>query len=141
MNHYAISGFDDILNDTLKLQGWDIPEPVVNYTVKLLSERIDKNPWQPEPSFAERYLSLKTLAEAQELGDTCFFARAVFPELGSRRGISSSYYVDLGQGCYARVIKTVPNVALKQMHDHFEFLAEIVWTAIRAHGQFRSLWE
>lgn len=140
MNHCALKGFEDILTETLELQGWEIPNPVVEYTVRLLAEKIDQNPWQPQPSFAERYMTIRSVADAQLLGDTCFFTRALFPEIGIRRGINSSYYVDMGQGCYAYVIKNKPNKALKQMHDHFEFLAEVVWTSIRAHGHFRSLW-
>ena len=141
MNPSALKGFEDILNETLELQGWELPNPVVGYTVNLLAERIDRNPWQPEPSFAERYMTIKSVSDARDLGDTCFFTRAVFPELGSRRGITSSYYVDIGQGCYSYVIKSQPDPAIKQMRDHFEFLAEVVWTAVRAHGHFRSLWD
>ncbi len=140
LNRSAINGFRNILSDTLELQGWEMPSPVVSYTVNLLAEKMDKNPWQPEPSFAERYLTLRSVFDAQELGDTCFFARAVFPELGSRRGISSSYYVDMGQGCYDYVLRIHPDPAVKQMRDHFEFIAEVVWTAVRAHGGFRPLW-
>lgn len=141
MNKTALKGFEDILTDTLKLQGWEMPNPVVDYTVNLLADKLDKNPWLPEPSFAERYLTIKSVFDAQDLGDTCFFARAVFPELGSRHGISSSYYVDLGQGCYSYVLRINPDPAIKQMRDHFEFVAEVVWTAVRAYGQFRPLWD
>lgn len=141
MNKIAITGFKDILTETLELQGWEIPNPVVDYTVNLLANKLDKNPWQPEPSYAERYMTIKTVSDAQDLGDTCFFTRAVFPELGSRRGINSSYYVDIGQGCYSYVLKVKPDPAIKQIRDHFEFLSEVVWTAIREHGHFRPLWE
>ena len=141
MNKTALKGFEDILKETLETQGWEIPNPVVDYTVNLLAERIDKNPWQPEPSFAERYMTIKSVLDAQSLGDTCFFTRAVFPELGQRRGINSSYYVDMGQGCYTYVLRVVPDPAVKQMRDHFEFLAEVVWTAVREYGKFRPLWD
>lgn len=141
MNKSALKGFEDILTETLETQGWEIPNPVVKYTVNLLADRIDKNPWQPEPSFAERYMTIKSAIDAQELGDTCFFTRAVFPELGQRRGINSSYYVDMGQGCYTYVLRVMPDPAVKQMRDHFEFLAEVVWTSVRAYGKFRPLWD
>lgn len=141
MNNVAINGFRNILVETLELQGWEIPNPVVDYTVNLLANKLDKNPWQPEPSYAERYMTIKNVFEAQDLGDTCFFTRAVFPELGSRRGINSSYYVDMGQGCYSYVLRIQPDPAIKQLRDHFEFLSEVVWTAVREYGQFRPLWE
>lgn len=141
MNKAALTGFKDILSETLELQGWEIPNPVIDYTVNLLASKIDKNPWQPQPSFAEKYLTITNVFEAQELGDTCFFTRAVFPELGNRRGISSSYYVDMGQGCYSYVLRIYPDPAIRQLRDHFEFLSEVVWTAVREHGHFRPLWE
>lgn len=141
MNKNALIGFENILTDTLELHGWEIPNPVIKYTVNLLAEKIDKNPWQPEPSFAERYMKIKSVTEAQDLGDTCFFTRAIFPELGNRRGINSSYYVDMGQGCYSYVLRIMPDPAIKQIRDHFEFLAEVVFTSVRSNGQFRSMWE
>ena len=141
MNKTALKGFEDILTDTLKLQGWEIPNPVISYTVNILADKIDKNPWQPEPSYAERYMTIKSIVDAQELADTCFFTRAVFPELGSRRGITSSYYVSIGQGCYSYVYRICPDPAIKQMRDHFEFLAEVVWTSVREFGHFRPLWD
>lgn len=141
MNKSALVGFEDILHETLELQGWEVPNPVVVYTTNLLAEKLDKNPWLPEPSFAERYMTLKNVSDAQDLGDTCFFTRAVFPELGNRRGINSSYYVTIGQGCYDQVLRIIPDPALRQMRDHFEFLAEVVWTSVRAYGQFRPLWD
>lgn len=140
-NPSALTGFKNILSETLELQGWEMPSPVVSYTVNILAEKIDKNPWIPEPSFASRYLTLNSVFDAQDLGDTCFFTRAVFPELGSRHGINSSYYVDMGQGCYDYVLRINPDPAIKQMRDHFEFIAEVVWTAVRAHGHFRPLWD
>lgn len=141
MNKTALKGFEDILTETLELQGWEVPNPVIEYTVNILANKLDKNPWQPEPSYAERYMNIKTVFDAQDLGDTCFFTRAVFPELGSRRGINSSYYVDMGQGCYSYVLRICPDPAIKQIRDHFEFLSEVVWTSVREFGQFRPLWE
>ena len=67
MNKTALKGFEDILTDTLKLQGWEMPNPVVDYTVNLLADKLDKNPWLPEPSFAERYLTIKSVFDAQDL--------------------------------------------------------------------------
>lgn len=139
--HTAINGIRKILEDTNDLHGWNIPTPVLDYTSRLLAERIDRNPWQPEPSYAERYMSITKPTEALELGDTCWFTRAVFPELGSRRGINSSYYVQLGQGCYSMALQYNKYPAVRALHDHFEFLAECTYTAIRHYGEFRSMWD
>lgn len=140
-NTRAYSGIRSILEETIDAHGWRIPEVAIEYTSRLLSERIDRNPWQPEPSYAERYLSIKKPCEALELGDTCWFTRAVFPELGQRRGITSSYYVQLGQGCYSMALQYARYPAVQLLHDHFEFLAEVAYTAIRHHGEFRSMWD
>ena len=141
MNKYALNGFKSLLEQTLDTQGWTMPKHVVNYTTTVLAQYVDKPNWEPEPSYAERYLTIRTAAEAQALGDVCWFTRAVFPELKQRHGISSSYYVQLGEGCYDMVLRTVPDPAIKQMRDHFEFIAEMALTALRSQGGFRSMWD
>lgn len=140
MNTAAVNGFKTLMLETADRQGWSIPKPIVNYTVRILADQLDRNPWQPEPSYAERYMTIRTASEAQAFGDVCWFTRAVFPELGERRGLSSSYYVQLGEGSYDRVLRTVPDETIRLMRDHFEFIAEIAWTAVRSQGGFRSMW-
>lgn len=141
LNYTAINGFRDILRETCTRQGWSIPEPTLDYTVKILADKLDKNPWQPEPSYAERYMTLRSTAEAIELGNTCWFTRAVFPELLERRGLKPSYFVDLGQGCYSLVLKQTEHPAIRTLYTHFEFTAEMAHTAVRYHGSFREMWD
>lgn len=140
-NTLAINGFRDILRETCTRQGWQLPEPVLDYAVKILADKLDKNPWQPEPSYAERYLTLRTAQEAIDLGNTCWFTRAVFPELMERRGIKSSYFVDMGQGCYSLVLKQVEHPAIAVLNQHFEFTAEVTHTAVRYCNHFREMWD
>lgn len=141
MNQTAVYGIKTILRETNEQQGWTIPESVLDWQARILAEKIDKNPWQPEPSYAVRYLTIKKPQEALELGNTCWFTRAVFPELGERRGISASYYVDMGRGCYARVLEHSELPTVRIVYEHFEFLAETAYTAIRHYGDFRSMWD
>lgn len=141
MTKTATVGIRAILQECYDRQGWTIPVDVIAYQTRLLAERIDRTAWQPEPSYAERYMTITTLNEALELAETCWFTRAVFPELGSKRGINSSYYVQIGQGCYEQVLRYNETVTVKTMHKHFEFLAEAAYTAIRHSGQFRSMWD
>lgn len=141
LNYTAINGFRDILEETCTRQGWTIPPSTLDYTVRILADKLDKNPWQPEPSYAERYLTIKTPAEALDLGNTCWFTRAVFPELLERRGLKASYFVELGQGCYSLVLKTQEHPAVRTLCTHFEFTAEVVHTAVRNHGHFREMWD
>lgn len=138
---FALEQIEQIVLETLEQQGWVMPENVYHYTTRLLTQYWDKPNWQPQPSYAECYLKITDPRAAQQLGDACFFTRAVFPELGARRGINSNYYVQLGQGCYTMLLQYTPDPTIAQMRDHFEFLAEMIYTAIHSQGDFRSMWE
>lgn len=130
-----------ILTDTWDRQGWSVPEPATEYICRVLVNRIEQPDWQPKPSYAERWMTLQTAEQALELGDTCFFARSVFPEYLERRGISSSYFVEMGQGCYDLVLRRGRIPALNILRQHFEWLAEMTYTAVHSHGDFRSMWD
>ena len=133
--------FDQLFDDTLNRQGWLVPKSLQRAMVSILVEKLDKNPWQPEPSYAELYLTARTPETLKWLGDTCWFTRAIFPQLGTRRGISASYYTDLGQGCYSRLLNYIgPDNNLELMIRHFDFLAEVAWTVVHSQGQFREMW-
>jgi hypothetical protein len=129
------------LIDTYRQHGWEIPNSVIDYESELFSLYIDKPDFEPKPSYAEQYMTMNTVSEARRLADCCFFTRSVFPDLKQHRGISSSYFVDMGQGCYDRVYKETGYAVMLVMRDHFEFLAECAYTAIRMNGEFRSMWE
>ena len=134
--------FDHLFDDTLERQGWMVPKPLQRAMISILVNKIDKNPWKPEPSYAEQYLNARTPQALRCLGDTCWFTRAVFPQLGERRGIAASYYTDLGQGCYLRLLQhTGPDTTLEMMIRHFDFLAEVAWTVIHSQGRFREMWD
>lgn len=140
-NHIAINGIRAILEETNQAQGWDIPAYIVGYEAEILASKIDHNPWDPQPSYAERFMTIRTPKEALDLGNTCWFTRAVFPEHRSRRGITSQYYVDMGQSCYEMVLRYSDVPAVRALSEHFEFLAETVYTAVRHNGQFREMWD
>lgn len=137
----AVREFRNILTDTNELMGWRIPNYVIEYESRIFAAKLAQPNWQPEPSYAERYLMIRTSQQALDLANTCWFTRSVFPELGSRRGISESYYVQLGQSCYDRVLRDTDSQTVETMRDHFEFLAEAAYTAIRHYGDFRSMWD
>lgn len=141
MNQQICQQFQTLMQQTLDTQGWHMPTSVLLYTTAVLARHVDRPDWQPTPSYAECWMKVRTASEAQALGDVCWFTRAVFPELGQRRGINSSYYVLLGEGCYDRVLRTVPDPAVQHMRDHFEFIAEMALTVIRSQGGFRSMWQ
>ena len=140
-DNFATKEIECILRECAERQGWELPQTLIRYATGILADKINKNPWQPEPSYAEAYLNTKDAAALVALGDTCWFTRAVFPESRQRRGIPASYYVDLGTGCYARARMTVRVPVLALMEQHFEFLAEVAYTAIWSRGGFRSMWD
>ena len=137
----AVKEIHRILTDTNELHGWTIPKYIVDYESRVLAQRIAQPHWQPEPSYAERFLQLRSAEAALELANTCWFTRSVFPELGSRRGITADYYVQMGLACYDWAQRNSPSPTLQVMRDHFEFLAECAYTAIRHYGDFRSMWD
>lgn len=130
--------FEQLLTDTNQRQGWDIPRVIVGFQAAILADHVDRADWQPKPSYAERYLQIRTAEQALMFANTCWFTRAVFPELGERRGIHSDYYVQLGQSMY-REAGTGYTTAI--MSRHFEFLAECAHTAVRHAGGWRSMWQ
>lgn len=132
-----------ILTDTNELHGWSIPNYVVDYEAKIFASKLAKPTWRPEPSYAEQYLRIQSREQALAFANVCWFTRAVFPELGERRGITMKYYTDLGQSCYDHVIRSssVSSPTLTAMRDHFDFLAETAYTAFRHYGDFRSMWD
>jgi hypothetical protein len=130
-----------ILTDTWDRQGWSVPDTVTDYETQILLEMLARVPWQPEPSYAERFLRIKTVNECVEFGNVCWFTRAVFPQCLERRGLGERYFTELGQSAWDRVIQRTGNPVLTLMRDHFEWTAEMTYTAIHAHGEFRSIWE
>jgi hypothetical protein len=139
--HTAKNAIRELLISTNQAQGWEIPAMVIDLEADILASKIDKNPWQPEPSYAERFMTINRVRDYLDLGNTCWFTRAVFPELGARHGITASYYVQMGESCYEQVLRRASIPALELMTKNFEFLAETAYTAIRCYGDFRSMWD
>ena len=138
---WAVKEIRKILTDTNELHGWNIPNNIVEYEARILASKLDEPNWRPETSYAEQYMQLRDQAAALAFGNTCWFTRSICPELGANRGITQDYWVKLGQGSYHMVLRSVPSTTVQTMHDHFEFLAETVHTAIRHYGDFRSMWD
>ena len=130
-----------VWDECCERQGWSIPIDVVNYCVQVLEHHVDRPDWQPQPSYAEQFMQIRTVRQAIDLGNECWFTRAVFPELMSTRGIRSSYYVDMGTACFDRAVSATAHPSVRRLRDHFEFTAEVAWTAIHSKNGFRSMWD
>jgi hypothetical protein len=139
--NFAEQGLKTILITTNEQQGWLIPQYIVDFEAKLLADKINKPSWQPEPNYSESYLKIKSPGDALSLANTCWFTCAVFPEWGSRKGISLNYYIDMGKSCYSIVLEHNEIPTIYAMQKYFEFLAETAYTAIRHYGDFRNMWD
>jgi hypothetical protein len=130
-----------LLVDCCDRQGWILPEDIVNYCTMVLADHVTRPNWQPQPSYAEQFMTVRTVQQYISLGNECWFTRAVFPELMERRGIKSSYYVDMGTACFDQVVTKTAHPTVRKIRDHFEFTCEVCWTAIHARDGFRSMWD
>jgi len=107
MKDVYVDAFLSVVKETKEQTGYELPETVETYVVMLLANNIEKTSFLPEKTFAETYLNLKNYRDAKSLGDTCLFVSGVFPEYGSRYGITKQYYVSIGSSSYETVSKTL----------------------------------
>lgn len=138
---WARDQIQELLENSNEQHGWQVPKALTQYQSQILASFIDRPHWRPEPSYAEQYMQAQTTAALKTLAETCWFTRAVFPELMSTRGITHRYYTELGQGCYERIQQRTQNQVAELMSRHFEFLAETAYTAVRLQGELRQMWE
>ena len=97
------NAFFTVVKETQESTGYELPVHLEHYIVMVLAIHIDKPNWQPEESFAEAYLKMNTRANAKELGDTCLFVSGVFPMFGNKKGLSRSYFQNIGKSAYGQV--------------------------------------
>jgi hypothetical protein len=131
----------EILTETWQRQGWQVPDAITDYECAILVEMLARVPWQPQPSYAERYMALKQPQEFLEFGNVCWFTRAVFPQCLQRRGLTEQYFTDLGTAAWQRALDYYDNPTLEQLCQYFDYTAEMTYTAIHCHGDFRSMWD
>lgn len=124
------NAFHGVIRDAQAKYGYELPVHLEAYVVMLLSFYIDRPNWQPEPSFAEAYLTIQQRHNAKELGDACLFASGVFPTLGSRKGLPRSYYSNIGISSYEMVADALENELFSQLAKHFIFLSEFIEIAV-----------
>lgn len=124
------NAFHGVIRDAQDTHGYELPEHLEAYIVMLLSFYIDRPNWQPQASFAEAYLSIKQKRNAKELGDACLFASGVFPTLGERKGLSRSYYSNIGISSYEMVADVLNNQLFSELATHFVFLSEFIEIAV-----------
>jgi hypothetical protein len=88
----------------------------------LLAHHVERPFFEPDSSFAEKYLQLKTNRTAKELGDTCLFVSGVFPTYGRRKGLRKSYYTNIGISSYSQIQSEL----FSELASHFDFLSNFI---------------
>lgn len=119
------SAFYKVVKETQSRYGYDLPFDIEVYVVMLLSSRVDKIDFLPKDSFAESYMKLKGI-EAKELGDTCLFTVGVFPEYGTRKGLTQEYFSNIGMSSYDIATSYLNDSLFSNLRDHFKFLSKFI---------------
>lgn len=116
------NAFYGIVRDTQDTHGYELPNHLEAYIVMLLAHHVERPFFEPDSSFAEKYLQLKTNRTAKELGDTCLFVSGVFPTYGRRKGLRKSYYTNIGISSYSQIQSEL----FSELALHFDFLSNFI---------------
>ena len=103
MREVYIRYFYDHIKEQEKKTGFVMPEFVEWHVVSLLADRMDRPDIIPDPSFAEKYLSLYQTSRPEDIleyADDCLFFTSLMPDYGKRRGLDMDYYATLGISSY-----------------------------------------
>jgi hypothetical protein len=132
---YWTSAFTPMVDDTCQRKGYAIPSYVKPYLVELMSYWAERTDFTPDPSFAERYMTLAGSEKYKEFADQCLFCVSLFPELGQRRGIPTSYYAGLGSSAYWALAQYQVHVKLfTTLSIGFELCSKVIGETVRQNS-------
>ena len=129
------SAFYKVVKQTQSRYGYDLPFDIEVYVVMLLASHVDKKDFLPQDSFAESYMKLKGI-KAKELGDTCLFTVGVFPEYGSRHGIPSEYFSNIGKNSYHLAKDQLDQDLFDTLSVHFDYLKNFINVCVHKQQVF-----
>jgi hypothetical protein len=130
--------FYDVVKDTQKQTGYDLPHHIEAYIVMLLSDFVDRDDIPPDSTFAEMFLGLKNTRQAKELGDICLFVSGAFPTLKAKHGINRRYYQDIGSTSYE--MASDMNIDLfPTLSRHFIFLSNFIEVTVHSSKDVQSI--
>ena len=130
--------FYDVVKDTQRQTGYDLPQHVEAYIVMLLSDFVDRDDIPPDSTFAEMFLTIKDQRQAKALGDTCLFVSGVFPRYKSKYGINKRYYQDIGSTSY-EIASDMNAELFPILAKHFVFLSGFIETTIHSSKDVQSI--
>ncbi len=134
MKDVYIRTFYTLIRDRERDTGFQMPQSVEHYCVYLLAERVEKKNIIPDPSFAEKYLMMyqdPRMEEFKQFGDDCLFFTSILPEYGARRGLSKSYFCDLGVASYDTCSTLAGDALYKQLSTCFYELQQFLESTIK----------
>ena len=128
MKDAYLSAFYDVVKDTQKTTGFELPEHLEAYVVMLLASFTDRTHFLPEYSFAETYIRLINLKSPniKELGDTCLFVSGVFPKYKTRYGLNVEYFSSIGSNSYLQVAETMNADLFIDLSNRFNYVREFI---------------
>ena len=138
MNDAYTSALFDVVKDTSKKHGYNIPEPIEAYVVMLLASHVDKPNFLPNDTFAQSFLTIKTSNEAKELADTCLFVSGVFPTIGEHKGLKRRYYQDIGSSSYEIVANNKHPELFNTLATHFVFLSNFIEVTVNSSKHLQN---
>jgi len=121
-----VTAFTPMVDQVIETQALPVPLVVRAYLVAFLAAWAQRSDFVPEPSFAERWMTLRTAEETKEFADQCLFCVSLFPNMGERRGIPAGYYSDLGSMAYAHVYRSSGNPLFQLLSRGFDPCAHVL---------------
>lgn len=125
--------FHALIREHSRDTGFEMPLLLEQYVVDLLTQRLDRVDIIPEPTFAERYLTLyQQFAHAawKDYADSALFFCSLMPDYGRRRGLDMSYYATLGISTYYALGDMSQDARYTQLGNWFYHLQRFLNTAI-----------
>lgn len=137
MKDVYIDMFYELMSEAKGITGMGLPEELESYVVFLLANHIKKPNFTPQSSFAETYLTISNIqgrqgsALSKELADSCLFITGVFPEYGARKGLSISYYSNIGKGSYSKAADHLNMDLFSELSKHFEYARQMINVTVK----------
>lgn len=125
--------FSLLIREHSQRTGFEMPLLLEQYIVDLLTERLDRVDIIPEPTFAERYLTLYqefVYAAWKDYADSALFFCSLMPDYGNRRGLNMDYYATLGISTYYALGDIAQDSRYTQLGNWFYHLQRFLNSAI-----------
>jgi hypothetical protein len=114
--------FEGLFKETVDRTGIEVPYELEIYTIRLMAHYINRNDIDADETFAEQYLKAITQYECKIVGDRALMVYGWFPVRRQHKGITISYYADIGKAAYSRCNASVFGLLIQ----HFDIVGEVM---------------